>query len=370
VVTPDQDLSFMERALFWAERGRGRTTPNPLVGAVVVSPEGIVVGQGAHMVAGGPHAEVVALDAAGDRARGATLYCTLEPCSHTGRTGPCVERIVAAGITRVVAAMADPNPLVSGRGFDYLRRRGIEITVEVGEDEAAELNAPFFTWITLRRPFVIAKAATSRDGLMGHPSGRVKLTSEEADRYFHGQRAAIDAIAVGSGTVLVDDPLLTARGAYRVRPLTRVIFDWRGRVTPAARVFSTLEAGPVIMVVAQEAVAAQPDKFDVFRGAGVIIDARESRDLAAVLEGLAARDVVSLLVEGGPTLHAAFAEAELVDRAQWIVTPRELGDGVPPAPLFARLVTEPREQATVTTLGDDLLIEFDVHGADRNHRTH
>jgi diaminohydroxyphosphoribosylaminopyrimidine deaminase/5-amino-6-(5-phosphoribosylamino)uracil reductase len=277
---------------------------------------------------------------------------------------------VAAGVDRVVAAGRDPNPLVAGRGFAFLRARGIDVIDDVCGDRAAVLNAPFFTWITRRRPFVIAKAATSRDGLMGHPSSRVQLTGKEADRYFHHQRAEIDAIAVGSGTVLVDDPLLTARGAYRFRPLTRVIFDWRGRVEPEARVFSTLREGPVIMVVSGEAVAAQAAKFATLAAAGVTIDARDSRDLKGILDALASRGIVSLLVEGGPTLHAAFAEAELVDRAQWVVTPRDLGSGVAPAPLFSRLVMTEDERTVVTPLGADLLIEFDVHRPDRNDRTH
>jgi diaminohydroxyphosphoribosylaminopyrimidine deaminase/5-amino-6-(5-phosphoribosylamino)uracil reductase len=370
VVATDRDADFMERALFWAERGRGRTTPNPLVGAVVVSPEGVVVGQGAHLAAGGPHAEVVALEAAASLAEGATLYCTLEPCSHTGRTGPCVERIAAARVRRVVAAVSDPNPLVSGRGFDYLRAHGIEVLSGVGHERAGALNAPFFTWITRHRPFVIAKAATSRDGLMGQSSGQVKLTGPEADRFFHRQRSEVDAIAVGSGTILVDDPSLTARGAYRFRPLTRVVFDWRGRVPVSARVFSTLSAGPVIMVISREAASANREKLAALEGAGVVIDARDTRDLKAVLEWLAAREIVSLLVEGGPILHASFANASLVDRAQWIVTPRDLGSGVPPAPLFSRLVTHPQEQATVTKLGDDVLIEFDVHRTDRSDWAH
>ena len=251
----------MARALFWAERGRGRTTPNPMVGAVVVSPEGVVMGQAAHMQAGGPHAEVVALDRAAEGARGATLYCTLEPCAHTGRTGPCVERIVAAGITRVVAAVTDPNPQVSGGGFAYLREHGVEVTTGTCAEEASRQLAPFLVWMTRRRPFVTVKMAASLDGFVGRPGERVKLTGPAADRYFHRQRAEIDAIAVGSGTVLADDPDLTARGAYRPRPLTRVLFDWRGRIPATARVLSTLQAGPVIMVVTAETLEARRDHF-------------------------------------------------------------------------------------------------------------
>jgi diaminohydroxyphosphoribosylaminopyrimidine deaminase/5-amino-6-(5-phosphoribosylamino)uracil reductase len=369
VVAPADDQTFMERALFWAERGRGRTSPNPIVGAVVTTPDGIVISQGAHLVAGGPHAEVVALDAAGDRARGATLYCTLEPCSHTGRTGPCVERIVAAGIARVVAAIEDPNPQVAGRGFAYLREHGVEVTVGVGREAARAQHAPFFTWVTVKRPFVVVKAAASLDGYVGQTTGRVKLTGLVADRYFHRQRAEVDAIAVGSGTMLVDDPLLTARGAYRFRPLTRVIFDWRARVPASARVFSTLPAGPVIMVVSARAVAEQPSHFEELRRLGVDVAAFETRDLRPVLASLAERAIVTLLVEGGPSLHAAFADAGLIDRAQWIVVPRDLGSGVPLTTALGPGVA-PAGPPRTLALGADVLIEFDVHGIDRSHRPH
>ncbi len=161
----------MDRALMLAERGRGRTSPNPLVGAVIVSPCGVVVGQGAHEFAGGPHAEVRALDAAGDRARDATLYCTLEPCCHTGRTGPCVARIVEAGLRRVVASTSDPNPLVAGKGFAFLQSHGIDVAVGVRESAARALNQPFFTLIAEQRPFVIAKAAISADGMIAATPG-------------------------------------------------------------------------------------------------------------------------------------------------------------------------------------------------------
>src|SRR5688572_18820546 len=234
----------MARALLLAERGRGTTTPNPLVGAVVVRPDGVVVGQGAHLKAGGPHAEVIALDVAGDNARGATLYCTLEPCCHVGRTGPCVERILSARIARVVAAVGDPNPRVAGRGFDFLRQHGVAVSRGVGAEFAARQNGPFLTWIRHHRPLVILKTAVSADGFVGRTDGRVQLTSQAADRWFQRQRAEVDAIAVGAGTVLIDNPLLTARDVYRARPLTRVIFDWHARVPADARVFSTVGEGP------------------------------------------------------------------------------------------------------------------------------
>lgn len=359
----------MDRALFWAERGRGLTSPNPPVGAVLISASGVVIGQGAHLIAGGPHAEIVALDKAGSDARGATLYCTLEPCAHTGRTGPCVERIVAAGVRRVVAAVTDPNPRVSGQGFAYLEAHDVAVTTGVAQAEAGRQLAPFFTWVARRRPFVTVKAAASLDGFVGRSDARVKLTGATADRYFHRQRAEVDAIAIGSGTLLIDDPMLTARGAFRARPLTRVIVDWRGRAAASAQVFSTLQAGPVIMVVTAETLAGRPEHFAALERRGVVVQPFESRDLRLVLEWLAARDVVSLLVEGGPTLHAALADAELVDRAQWIVTPRTLGRGVPLASNFTQTVA-PTGPPRVVQLGEDLLIEFDVHRIDRDHRPH
>ncbi len=357
-----RDAAFMARALFLAERGAGRTSPNPIVGAVVVTPDGIVVGHGAHLQAGGPHAEVVALDEAGALARGATLYCTLEPCCHTGRTGPCVERIAAAGVGRVVAAMTDPNPTVRGRGFAFLRDRGIAVIEGVGAEEAARQNTAFACWVTRGRPHVTLKVAVSRDGFVGRAGERVRLTGPIADRFLHRQRAAMDAIAVGAGTVLTDDPALTVRLAYRARPFTRVIFDWSLRVPAAARVFSTLAAGPVIMVVSRGAARAQPDTVARFEDAGVVVLRADGRELAPVLRRLGARDLLSLLVEGGPRLHAAFLAESQVDRVQVVATPRVLGQGLAAA---AGMDLGPGSALTRrVVLGDDELWETDVHRAD------
>jgi diaminohydroxyphosphoribosylaminopyrimidine deaminase/5-amino-6-(5-phosphoribosylamino)uracil reductase len=354
------DRAFMTRALFLAERGRGRTTPNPVVGAVVVTTRGVVVGQGAHLRAGGPHAEVVALDAAGGRARGATIYCTLEPCCHQGRTGPCVERIVQAGIARVVVATIDPNPRVAGAGLALLRARGLDVAEGVCADPARRQNAPFFTWVTEARPFVLLKAAVSQDGFVGRPDHRVVLTGARANQFFQQQRAGVDAIAVGAGTVLVDDPQLTARGAYRERPLTRVLFDWRGRIPATARVFSTLAGGPVIMVVSAAAAEAGAARVAEFERRGVIVYRAGERRVRPVLDWLAAREVVSLLVEGGPGLQAACRDEGLIDRVQFAVTPHVLGEGVPSA-VFTRPDLEGMRWPSVTMLGRDALIEFDVH---------
>ncbi len=355
------DAVLMERAFLVGERGRGRTAPNPIVGAVVVSPKGIVVGQGAHLEAGGPHAEIFALDEAGSEARDGTLYCTLEPCSHVGRTGPCVERIVGARIKRVVFPIRDPNPRVAGAGAAFLRAHGVDVVEGVGVEEAERCNVAFLTWITQLRPHVTIKAAVSTDGFVGRVDKRIKLSGPAADRYLQRQRAEVEAIAVGSGTVLTDDPWLTARGAYRYRPLTRLIFDWGVQLSPSARVFSTLEAGPVIMVVSARAAANNPVPLVSLERRGVMVDRREDRLLAPLLKWLGARGVTSLLVEGGPTLQRAFVTEGLVDRMQLIVTPEMLGHGV-------RLTLGAGERLAWThpprtkMLGDDLLMEIDVHG--------
>jgi len=361
MVTEWRDERAMERALFLATRGRGRTSPNPLVGAVVVSPDGVVVGQGAHQRAGEAHAEVVALDAAGDRARGATLYCTLEPCCHVGRTGPCVERIAAAGVARVVAAIEDPNPLVAGKGFAFLRGHGVEVSVGVGEPEARELNQPFFTLVTQRRPFVIAKAAVSADGrIAAAPGLRTPLTSAAANRHAHRVRAEIDAIAVGSGTILIDDPLLTARGPYRERPLARVIFDRRLRTPSTARVLSTVEAGPVIIVTTAEG-ASRAGARSRLEAAGAIVEIGDGT-LAGALKALGVRGVGSLLIEGGATLHGAAWNEGLVDFVRLYITPHTLGAGG--VPLFGgrEFSTEALVRRRVRALGPDTLIEGYVHG--------
>lgn len=326
----------MRRAIEHARRGLGRTTPNPIVGACVVSDEGVVLGQGAHEFAGGPHAEVNALDEAGTAARGATLYCTLEPCSHTGKTGPCTERIIAAGIRRVVAAMGDPFPKVNGRGFAELRAHGIEVAVGVEHAAAVRLNQPFLTAVRRGRPFVILKAATSLDGRIAIRGERTPLTSALARRHAHSMRAQVDAIGVGSETVLVDDPLLTAREVYRERPLTRVVFDRRRRVPRTARIFSTLSAGPILVVTSSEVQDA--------------------------LEDLTVQGIHSLVLEGGATLHAAAWDAGVVDYVQLYVSPVWLGPNGVPLLEGRDFSSTSLAERRVEQLGPDVLIEGYVHG--------
>jgi diaminohydroxyphosphoribosylaminopyrimidine deaminase / 5-amino-6-(5-phosphoribosylamino)uracil reductase len=355
------DAAYMERALLLAGRARGLTTPNPLVGAVVVTAEGVVAGAGYHARAGGPHAEVHALAEAGPAARGATLFCTLEPCNHVGRTPPCVDRILESGVARVVAAVEDPNPLVRGGGILKLRQAGVRVDVGTGEAAARRINRPFFSAMRRGRPYVIAKAVVSLDGRVAAAiGGTTRLSSAAADRRTQLLRAEVDAIAVGSGTLLADDPRLTARGVYRSRPLARVIFDRRLRTPASARVFTTLDAGPVVVVTAPGAPA---DAVRDLEAAGARILCA-SGGLAGALSLLQPMGIQSLLVEGGPTLHAAFWRERAADAVRLVVAPRVLGAaGVPWVEPAVAPWADWRPVA-VEPCGEDVCIEADVHWTD------
>jgi diaminohydroxyphosphoribosylaminopyrimidine deaminase/5-amino-6-(5-phosphoribosylamino)uracil reductase len=355
----------MRRAMAHARRGLGRTSPNPVVGACVVAADDVVVGDGSHERAGEAHAEVVALQHAGERARGGTLYCTLEPCVHTGRTGPCTDRIIEAGIARVVAAMEDPYPLVHGRGFAKLREHGITVEVGVGGREAARLNQPFVTTMRQGRPFVILKAATSLDGRLAAGLGqRTQITSLQAERHSHELRAQVDALAVGSETVVVDDPLLTPRLVYRERPLTRVVFDRRLRTDPGARLFSTLSSGPVIIVTTVEAVRRKVARVEALEAAGATLLALESCGMPDAVRALGRLGVQSLVLEGGTMLHQAAWDAGIVDYVQLYVGPAAFGGDAPRLLQDRRFSTAASYEPRVQLLGPDVLIEGYVHRPD------
>ena len=352
------DSHFMRKALAIAERGRGRTSPNPMVGALVVDGGGVIAGRGVHDVAGGPHAELFALEAAGARARGATLYCTLEPCSHTGRTGPCAPAVVRAGIRRAVIAIEDPNPLVLGRGIAHLRAHGVEVTVGVEQQAASRQNAVFLTTMRCGRPHVILKAAVSVDGrLASAPGLRTALTGAAANRRVQRQRAEVDAIGVGSGTLLIDDPRLTPRGAYRGRPLTRVVFDRRLRTPCSARVLSTLDAGPVIIVSTERSCAAAPDRVHGLRAAGALILVPPADDIGTALRALREAGVTSLLLEGGAALHRAALDAAVADEVHVYITPVALGPGGVAWMEERRLAWEALGDRRAVWLGEDVLVE-------------
>jgi diaminohydroxyphosphoribosylaminopyrimidine deaminase/5-amino-6-(5-phosphoribosylamino)uracil reductase len=331
-----------------------------MVGASIVAPDGTIVGDGHHERAGLPHAEVVAIEEAGERARGALLVCTLEPCSHQGRTGPCVERIVQAGISRVVAATEDPNPLVAGGGFRYLAARGIEVLSGVEAAAAERLNAPFFTAMRRRRPWIVLKAATSLDGhVAARPGERTPISSPASRRLADRWRAEVDAIAIGSGTALVDDPLLTVRGLYRSRPLARVIFDRSLRVPPSARIFDTLDAGPVLVLSTDAVMAAQPRLVEALERRGATVVATDGSFPDAV-ERLYPQGIQSVLLEGGPRLHQAALEADMIDEVRVFVAAAAIGpSGVPGAPVPIPLLTN----LETRVVGTDILITGHVHRA-------
>ncbi|MFM7719219.1 MAG: bifunctional diaminohydroxyphosphoribosylaminopyrimidine deaminase/5-amino-6-(5-phosphoribosylamino)uracil reductase RibD [Actinomycetota bacterium] len=357
----------MRRAIDLARLGAGLVSPNPLVGAVVVDASGEVVGEGAHLRAGEAHAEVIALAAAGDRASGATLHVSLEPCAHFGRTPPCADAIIAAGIRRVVVAARDPNPIVDGRGIARLRAAGIEVEEGVLREDAERLNRAFTRHVTTGLPLVTWKVAASLDGKVAAADGSSRwITGEAAREDAHRLRAEADAILVGSGTALADDPALTVRlPGYAGDPVLRVLVDSRGRVPGDRRLFDA--AAPTFVATT---ASAAPAARDAWRAAGAEVvefpDADGRVRLPELLAHLGKRDVQSVLLECGPALAWAMVAADLVDRVVVHTAPILLGGAAAPgvlggegfAPVGAarRLVVD-----EVRTIGDDIRVEAHVH---------
>jgi len=324
------DTAFMRLALREARRGLGRTSPNPPVGAVVVAPDGTVVGRGFHRRAGAPHAEVEALRAAGAAAAGATLYVTLEPCAHQGRTPPCTEAVLAAGVRRVVIGTRDPNPKVPGQGAARLQAAGIDVATGVVEPACAELIAAFRKHVCTGFPWVTLKLAASLDGRIATVSGDSRwITGPDSRRYVHRLRNQHDAILVGAETVRQDDPALTCRLRGGRNPV-RIVLDGRLRVPPAARVL-TDGAAPTIVVAGRSAAARRTrlrhrDGVEVLTlpDRGGVVSPR------AVLRALGRRGIVSVLVEGGASVAAALLAAGAVDRFLCFLAPTLIGgDGRP-----------------------------------------
>jgi len=317
------DRELLDAAFRLAERGRAGASPNPMVGAVVVK-DGKIVGSGWHRKAGEPHAEILALQAAGESARGATLYVTLEPCSHVGRTGPCADAVIAAGIRRVVAAATDANPAISGEGFRKLEQAGIDLLRDADPARDERLNETFRTFVTAGRPFVTLKMATSLDGKTATSTGHSRWISGEGSRAtVQLLREQHDALAVGIGTVMQDDPRLSRRLGWRADPpLLRVIFDRTLRLPLHARLFQ--DPSPVIVVTMDppEAVAVRGLER---RGVEVMAVADGAPGIADALSRLARRGVSSMLLEGGPALAASFVAARLVDRWVGFVAPILVG---------------------------------------------
>ncbi|MCJ9430397.1 bifunctional diaminohydroxyphosphoribosylaminopyrimidine deaminase/5-amino-6-(5-phosphoribosylamino)uracil reductase RibD [Kordiimonas sp. A6E486] len=317
----------MRHALSLAGRGLGRTAPNPAVGCVIVK-NGVIIARGHTMPGGRPHAERVALDQAGEAARGATAYVSLEPCSHTGKTGPCADALIDAGIARVVVAVGDPDPRVSGDGIAKLKAAGIDVTEGVEEAAADALNAGFFLKVTEGRPLFTLKMATSADGRIALASGESKwITGAEARQAGHMLRATHDAILIGAGTVLADNPALDCRIAgLEDRSPVRVILDGRLRTPVHSKLVATAGDIPTWIVTDK----AHADRFDQYEDWGVdVIALDDPHDIQAVAQALGDRGLTRVLIEGGGQVHASFLKAGLVDRVAHFIAPKLIGgDGV------------------------------------------
>ena len=352
----ETDVAHMRRALRLAARATGRTSPNPLVGTVIVQ-NGEVVGEGFHKAAGEPHAEVNAIRKARERARGATLYTTLEPCAHIGRTPPCVDAIREAGIVRVVSALRDPDPRTDGKGFRALRAAGIDMTLGVLEAEARRLNEGFISRVTRGRPFVLVKLATTLDGRVS-VKGRRYLSGKPALKEVHRLRDRYDAVLVGSGTVFADDPALTVREVKGRDPL-RVIVDTDAKTPPTSKVVRARDPQRTIVFVARDADVRRVKRL---RDAGVLVTSlprtTDGLDLAAVLRWLADQGVNTVMSEAGPKIASRLVAAGLADRLMLIQAPVAGGDG--PSALDGLGKVVDLRSLRVRRLGEDVAMEGEL----------
>ncbi|MEU7296963.1 bifunctional diaminohydroxyphosphoribosylaminopyrimidine deaminase/5-amino-6-(5-phosphoribosylamino)uracil reductase RibD [Streptomyces exfoliatus] len=352
------DITAMRRAVELAARGLGSTSPNPVVGCVITDASGHRVGEGWHQRAGGPHAEVHALREAGVLARGGTAYVTLEPCNHTGRTGPCAQALTEAGISRVVYAVGDPNPQATG-GADTLRAAGVEVVSGVLADEAEAVNIAWLTSVRHGRPFVRWKYAATLDGRIAAADGTSRwITSAESRADVHRLRAEADAVVVGSGTARADDPHLAVRGVdAAVQPLRVVVDTEATAVKPGARILD--DAAPTLIAIAEDAETALPDVVRLPR-------AGRGLSVLALLDALHARGVRSVLLEGGPTLAGAFVAAGAVDQVVGYLAPVLLGAG--PAALADAGISTITEAlrldiTDISNIGSDIRITATLKGA-------
>ncbi len=362
------DLRFMRLALRQARKGLGRTSPNPCVGAVVVQGD-TVISRGYHKKAGTPHAEIHALRKAGEQARGATIYVTLEPCNHTGRTPPCSRAVAAAGIKRVVVGMEDPNPLMRGSGSRYLQEQGVEVVSGVLEEECRELNLPFIKHITSGLPFVVMKAGISLDGKISYQQGRPGwMTGESSSRKVHGLRNSLDAILVGRETVAIDNPSLTTRlPGKQGRDPVRVILDSRLQLSLESKILHLNSPAPTILFCSQSVDEEKKARLRAMENVlvhTVDCDKDGGLDLSAVLADLGKMGICSLLVEGGASVHGSFLKKGLVDRVFLFMAP--LFAGSSGTPLVSGFPVEDREQALslknvlYRRCGNDLLVQGDL----------
>ncbi len=359
------DLKYMQECLTLAEKAIGRTSPNPLVGAVVLSSDGSVVGRGFHKAAGQAHAEVVALDEAGDRAQGGTLYVNLEPCCHQGRTPPCVERVIAAGLKRVVIGMSDPNPQVNGGGITALKNAGMEVTLAVMEDDCRWLNRAFIKHKTLGLPWVCLKLASTLDAKIADHRGTSRwISGPEARHYVHELRNTFDCVMVGGATAVKDDPQLNVRDVADSRNPLRAVVDTDLLVSPEAKICQPDTGGPTIIFCSAKAIRARGKRYPQhvkLVGLETATAISDQLDLPSAFEWLAQHNVMSVLVEGGSRLSGGLLKKNLIDELQWIIAPKLLGDvdAIPAIAGIGRVKLEDAwqlEKVTTRQLGSEILI--------------
>ena len=360
-MSEELDRKYMARALQLALRGAGHTRPNPLVGAVLVK-DGRIIGEGWHKQYGGPHAEVNAFASATEDPEGATLYVSLEPCSHYGKTPPCADLIIRKKVARVVAALEDPNPLVSGRGFRKLRANGIRVTVGVLAEEARHINDVFLTYVTRKRPFVLYKAAMSLDGKIACHTGESQwISSEKSREEVQRLRGILSGIMVGAGTVIADNPRLTCRMEEYENP-ARIIVDGKLRVPVESRIFH--EPGRNIILTTSE---ASPEKKKALENLGVEMIEADSEepgkvDLKSAMLALGIKGIDGILLEGGPTLAASALEAGIIDAVRFYIAQKIIGGREAPSPFAGTGAAHMNEVVPLTdavygTSGDDLWIQ-------------
>lgn len=360
-MSEELDRKYMARALQLALRGAGHTRPNPMVGAVLVK-DGRIIGEGWHKQYGGPHAEVNAFASATEDPEGATLYVSLEPCSHYGKTPPCADLIIRKKVARVVAALEDPNPLVSGRGFRKLRANGIRVTVGVLAEEARHINDVFLTYVTRKRPFVLYKAAMSLDGKIACHTGESQwISSEKSREEVQRLRGILSGIMVGAGTVIADNPRLTCRMEEYENP-ARIIVDGKLRVPVESRIFH--EPGRNIILTTSE---ASPEKKKALENLGVEMIEADSEepgkvDLKSAMLALGIKGIDGILLEGGPTLAASALEAGIIDAVRFYIAQKIIGGREAPSPFAGTGAAHMNEVVPLTdavygTSGDDLWIQ-------------
>ncbi len=358
------DVDYMKKALSLALKAKGQTSPNPLVGAVVVQDEKIV-GEGWHRTCGGDHAEVIALKKAGPKARGAKLYVTLEPCSHVGRTPPCVDKIIEAGIREIIIGMIDPNPVNNGKSISRFKRAGIRVKVGFLENELKKINEPFIKYITKKFPFVVAKCAQTLDGKIATASGESKwITSQESRDYAHRLRSDFDGIMVGINTVLKDNPFLNAK--RKIKTIKKIIVDSDLRLPLKANLFKNTDPSDIVVATTK---TAPKNRFEQLREKGVNlivcprVSGTEKRiQLRFLFEELARREITSILIEGGAGIIGGALQEKLVDKFLIFVAPKIMGDQDALSSIHGLKINRvdrliKLRDVTVKRISEDILIE-------------